>query len=116
MGGAIAWLMSDRDIPVTMVDLEWDFVRKGFQSAKGIYDELKAAGRIDERHVGLKMLKISGSTDYGHLAGKDLVVEAIVERLDVKRRPSRAPRRPSASRRYSPRTRRRSPYPRWRPR
>ena len=85
MGGAIAWLMSDRDIPVTMVDLQWDFVRKGFQSAKGIYDELKAAGRIDERQVGLKMLKISGSTDYGHLAGKDLVVEAIVERLDVKR-------------------------------
>ncbi len=85
MGGAIAWLLSDRDIPVTMVDLEWDFVRKGFESAKGVYDELRRAGKTDERNVGLKMHKISGSTDYGHLAGKGLVVEAIVERLDVKR-------------------------------
>jgi 3-hydroxyacyl-CoA dehydrogenase / enoyl-CoA hydratase / 3-hydroxybutyryl-CoA epimerase len=86
MGGAIAWLLGNYEVPVTMVDLDWEFIRRGFQSANGIYKQLLDLKKIDVRIIGLAMQRISGSTDYNHLAGKDIVIEAIVEKLDIKQK------------------------------
>ncbi len=86
MGGKIAWLFSKADIPVVMKDISWDAVQKGFESAYGVYKELGSKGRLDARQVNLKMHMISGAVDYGGLGSPDLVIEAVVENLAVKKK------------------------------
>jgi 3-hydroxyacyl-CoA dehydrogenase/enoyl-CoA hydratase/3-hydroxybutyryl-CoA epimerase len=84
MGGRIAWLFSSKDIPVVMKDIAWDAVHKGYQSAKEVYDQLLKRRKFDSRQVNLKLNMIHGAVDYRSLGHPDIVVEAVVERLDVK--------------------------------
>ncbi|MFW5695801.1 MAG: 3-hydroxyacyl-CoA dehydrogenase NAD-binding domain-containing protein, partial [Alkalispirochaeta sp.] len=85
MGGRIAWLFSNKDIPVVMKDIAWDAVHKGYQSAKDVYDQLKQRRKLDDRQVNLKLNQIHGAVEYRSLGHPDIVVEAVVERLDVKK-------------------------------
>ena len=85
MGGRIAWLFSSRDIPVVMKDINWEAVHKGYQSAKEVYDQLKKRRKYDGREVNLKLNHIHGTVEYGSLGRPGFVVEAVVERMDVKR-------------------------------
>lgn len=84
MGGRIAWLFSSRDIPVVMKDIAWDAVHKGYQSAKDVYDHLVARRKLDIREVNLRLNHIHGAVDYASIGRPDVVVEAVVERMDVK--------------------------------
>ena len=86
MGGRIAWLFSYRDIPVTMKDIAWDAVQKGYNSARDVYGQLKKIGKLDEREAGLKLHKIHGTVDYESFGTPDFVVEAVVENLEVKKK------------------------------
>ncbi|MEX2444124.1 MAG: 3-hydroxyacyl-CoA dehydrogenase NAD-binding domain-containing protein [Alkalispirochaeta sp.] len=85
MGGRIAWLFSNKDIPVVMKDIAWDAVNKGYQSAKEVYDQLKQRRKLDDREINLKLNQIHGAVEYHSLGHPDIVVEAVVERLDVKK-------------------------------
>ena len=85
MGGRIAWLFSSRDVPVVMKDIAWDAVHKGYQSAREVYDQLRARGKYDDREVNLKLNAIHGAVSYESIGRPDVVVEAVVERMDVKR-------------------------------
>lgn len=85
MGGGIAWLFSQAGIPVRLKDVSWPAVMAGLQSIAGLYHELEARGRLDQRRIVLGMHKISGTLDYSGFGTVDLVVEAIVEDLEAKR-------------------------------
>lgn len=85
MGGRIAWLFSNRDIPTVMKDINWDAVHKGYQSAKEVYDYLTSRRKLDARGVNLKLNHIHGAVDYAALGMPDIVVEAVVERMEVKK-------------------------------
>ncbi len=85
MGGRIAWLFSSRDIPVVMKDIAWDAVHKGYQSAKDVYDQLVAKRKLDAREVNLRLNHIHGAVDYASIGRPDVVVEAVVERMEVKK-------------------------------
>ena len=84
MGGRIAWLFSKNDIPVVMKDIALDAVHKGYQSAKSVYDVLQKKRKLDAREAMLKLDLIHGTTEYAALGRPDVVVEAVVERMDVK--------------------------------
>ncbi|MCG8478098.1 MAG: 3-hydroxyacyl-CoA dehydrogenase NAD-binding domain-containing protein [Spirochaetales bacterium] len=86
MGGRIAWLFSNNDIPTVMKDINWEAVHRGYQSAKEVYDYLKSRRKLDDRRVNLKLNHIHGAVDYAAVGMPDLVVEAVVERIDVKKR------------------------------
>lgn len=86
MGGKIAWLFTKADMPVVMKDIAWDPVQKGFSEARKIYDYLKSRGKYDDREVNLKMHHLTGSVDYASIGDPDIVIEAVVERLDVKKK------------------------------
>ena len=85
MGGRIAWLFSSKDIPVVMKDINWDAVHKGYQSAKEVYDYLKKRRKYDDREVNLKLNEIHGAVEYASIGRPDVVVEAVVERMDIKK-------------------------------
>ncbi len=86
MGGRIAWLFSYRDIPVTMKDIAWDAVQKGYNSAREVYGQLKKIGKLDEREARLKLHKIHGTIEYESFGSPDFVIEAVVENLEVKKK------------------------------
>ncbi|MBN4066653.1 enoyl-CoA hydratase/isomerase family protein [Simkania negevensis] len=85
MGGGIAWLFSYRGIPVHMKDLSWEFLSKGFRSANDIYRQLVKIKKIDGRQAALKMHAITASTEYSGFHDRDIVVEAVIEEINIKK-------------------------------
>ncbi len=85
MGGRIAWLFTKYDIPVVMKDIAWDAVQKGYSAALEIYTELVKRKRFERRESGLKMHHLHGILDYRSLGNPQVVVEAVVENLNVKK-------------------------------
>ena len=85
MGGGIAWLLSYRDIQVRLKDIAWGAVAKGYEAAYAVYKQLLKRRRITPAQVSQKLLKIAGTTSYHGFKKTDVVVEAIVENMDVKK-------------------------------
>lgn len=84
MGSAIAWLFSNRDIPVRMKDIDWKIVGKGFGAAHAIYAKLIKERKLKPNEASLKFHRISGTTDYSGFKQVELVIEAAVESLELK--------------------------------
>lgn len=85
MGGGIAWLFSSRDVDIRMKDINWDAVGLGYSHAKGIYNQMVKKRILKPYEADQKFHKIGGTVDYRGFKGSDLIVEAAVENLDVKR-------------------------------
>lgn len=84
MGSGIAWLFTNKDIPVRMKDIDWTAVGKGMGAAYGIYAKMVKDRRLKSSEASLKYHKLSGSIDYSGFNKCDLVVEAAVESLELK--------------------------------
>jgi len=85
MGGGIAWLFASNQIPVRMKDIAWEAIGKGFSSASQAFGELVKRRRLEARVADLAMHRITGTIDFSGFASLDLVIEAIVEKVAVKR-------------------------------
>ncbi len=86
MGGGIGWLLSSVGISVRLKDVQWEAIAKGFSSASKIYDKLVKIKKKTAREVGLSMQLISGTTDYSGFQKTDIVIEAIVEDITIKKK------------------------------
>ena len=86
MGGGIAWLFSNKNIPVRIKDLNWDAIAMGFASAHKIYGQLKKIRKIKDKGILTKMSFISASTHFSGFQKANVVVEAIVENIDIKKK------------------------------
>lgn len=85
MGGAIAWLLSYRDIDVRMKDLTLKNLANGYKAAREIYAQLERLKKIESRVSGLKMHRITSATDYSGFDRSDFVIEAVAEDLGIKK-------------------------------
>ena len=85
MGGGIAWLMSYRGLPVRMKDISWDALAAGYAQAGEYFAQLKKRRRIDQGKIERAMNRIGGSVDYLGFNRVDLVVEAVLEDLQIKK-------------------------------
>jgi 3-hydroxyacyl-CoA dehydrogenase/enoyl-CoA hydratase/3-hydroxybutyryl-CoA epimerase len=85
MGGGIAWLFSKNNMSVRLKDLEWEAVSKGYQTASTYYGQMKKIRKIKEDQIRVKMNNIAGTIDYKGFKKIDVVVEAIVENIKVKK-------------------------------
>ncbi|HSM03280.1 MAG TPA: 3-hydroxyacyl-CoA dehydrogenase NAD-binding domain-containing protein [Longimicrobiales bacterium] len=85
MGGGIAQLAADNDIHVRMKDIREDAVAGGLEHARGLFDRQVQRRRMTPRQAEEAMGRVTGTLEYDGFGGLDLVVEAVVERLDVKR-------------------------------
>jgi 3-hydroxyacyl-CoA dehydrogenase / enoyl-CoA hydratase / 3-hydroxybutyryl-CoA epimerase len=84
MGGGIAWLFSNANIPVRMKDISWKFIASGYRAISDVYNELKKIKKLDDREINLKMHKVSSAVDYSGFSNADVVIEAIIEDKDIK--------------------------------
>ena len=84
MGNGIAQVAATAGYEVVMRDIEAAYVERGLDSIDDSLARLDEKDRLDEA-PGAVRDRIEGTTDLGDLAAADLVVEAAVEDLDVKR-------------------------------
>ncbi|MBY0369988.1 enoyl-CoA hydratase/isomerase family protein [bacterium] len=85
MGGGIAQLFAAKNVRVRMKDINWDAIAKGFQAAQKIFYKQVQRKKMRKNEFDNAMARIEGSTSYAGFKGLDLVVEAVVENIDVKK-------------------------------
>ena len=78
-------LAAYRGIRVRMKDIHHDAVASGLEHAKKLFSGLVKRRRLRRREADQKMTLISGGLGYEGFIRQDLVVEAVVEKMDVKR-------------------------------
>jgi 3-hydroxyacyl-CoA dehydrogenase/enoyl-CoA hydratase/3-hydroxybutyryl-CoA epimerase len=85
MGGGIAQLGASRGIRVFMKDIDHAAVTGGLRHAKSLFDKSVKRRRMSRREAAQQLELISGGLEYHGLSNADLVIEAIVEKMSVKK-------------------------------
>ena len=86
MGGGVAQLLSNRGIWARLKDINHDSIAKGLQAAGKLYQQAVKSRRMSKADADVCMSRISGTLDYSGFKTVDLVIEAVVENMDVKRK------------------------------
>jgi 3-hydroxyacyl-CoA dehydrogenase / enoyl-CoA hydratase / 3-hydroxybutyryl-CoA epimerase len=85
MGGGVAQLAAYRGFTVRMKDIKPDAIALGLRHAQQAFDKSVKRRRLDRREARRMMQRISPTLDYSGFGNVDLVIEAVVERMDVKK-------------------------------
>jgi len=86
MGAGIAQVSARAGFDVVIRDMEDRFVENGLATIKSNLDRTVSKGKLDQVEADAVLSRISGTTDLTKAAGDaDLVIEAIIEVMDVKR-------------------------------
>lgn len=86
MGGGIAQLISFYDLPVRIKDLNYTALANGLKAAKEVFDYAVKKRRLKLHQEQFKMGLISPTINYSGFSNVDLVIEAVVEDINIKRR------------------------------
>ncbi len=84
MGAGIAFVAAKVGIPVVLLDSTVEAAERGKAHAQGLLDKAVKRGRSTAEKRQALLALITPTTDYGLLAGCDLVVEAVFEDRAVK--------------------------------
>jgi 3-hydroxybutyryl-CoA dehydrogenase len=85
MGSGIAQVAAAAGWRVTLQDVDDPAVRRGLDAVRASLERFAAKGQLPADEVEATLGRIEPTTDLGSAAGADIVVEAVFERLDVKR-------------------------------
>ena len=85
MGGGIAMNFANAGIPVTLIEVKQDALDRGLSVIRKNYERTASRGGITAADVEKRMGLISGSLDMNALATVDMVIEAVFERMDIKK-------------------------------
>src|SRR5271165_1172442 len=86
MGGGIAMCFANAGIPVTLVETGRDLLQKGLDRVAANYRTTVSRGGLAAEEMERRMGLITGVTELEAVAGADVVVEAVFEEMDIKRR------------------------------
>jgi len=86
MGGGIAWAFANKDVPIRMKDLNWEAVGLGLQQAGEVFGKAMKRRKLTKNQFMSKMAHISGTLDFAGFKSLDVVVEAVVENMDIKKK------------------------------
>ncbi|HZZ31823.1 MAG TPA: 3-hydroxyacyl-CoA dehydrogenase NAD-binding domain-containing protein [Phenylobacterium sp.] len=82
MGGGIAMNFLNAGIPVTIVEVQEAALARGLDVIRKNYERSRSAKPEETEQ---RMALLSGSLDFDKLADCDLIVEAVFERMDIKK-------------------------------
>lgn len=86
MGGGIAMVFANAGLPVTLVDINAEALAKGRATIEKNYGVSVQRGSMPPAKADAAAARIMGATDYAALADVDLVVEAVFETMELKKR------------------------------
>jgi 3-hydroxyacyl-CoA dehydrogenase len=84
MGGEIAHVIANAEIPVILKDVDQKFVDQGLQKARSLWQGRVDAGKLASEEAERKLALITGATDYAGFGDVDFVIEAVPERMEIK--------------------------------
>ncbi|QNO13894.1 3-hydroxybutyryl-CoA dehydrogenase [Alkalicella caledoniensis] len=86
MGAGVAQILAQAGHEVIIRDLKDEFVQKGIATVGKNLDRLVQKEKITQEKKVDILEKISGTTDITLLSDVDLVIEAVVENMDIKKK------------------------------
>lgn len=84
MGGGIAQLLAYNDLGVRLKDIRSEALSDGLRHARGLFGKAVQRHRMRRRQADRKMDLIGPTLDYSGFHNVELVIEAVVERMDAK--------------------------------
>jgi 3-hydroxyacyl-CoA dehydrogenase len=85
MGGGIAMNFANVGIPVKMLELKEEALEKGLGLIRRNYENSAKKGKLSQEQVEQRMALLTGTTSYADLSNADLVIEAVFEKMSVKK-------------------------------
>ncbi|WP_380678122.1 3-hydroxyacyl-CoA dehydrogenase family protein [Salinigranum sp. GCM10025319] len=85
MGNGIAQVAAAAGYDVVMRDIETEFVEKGLDAIDDSLSRFVSKEKLSETEADAARDRITGTTDLDDLAAADLVVEAAVENMEIKK-------------------------------
>jgi 3-hydroxyacyl-CoA dehydrogenase len=86
MGGGIAICFANAGLPVTVLDTSQEALDRGLAVIGKTYDSMVKRGRVTAAEKDQRMGLIRGTLKYTDLADADVVIEAVFESIDLKRK------------------------------
>jgi 3-hydroxybutyryl-CoA dehydrogenase len=87
MGAGIAQVAAEAGFDVTLRDIEERFVQGGLNTIKKNYERAISKGKMSKEQAGGFLARVKGVVNVGDaVRGVDLVIEAIIENMDLKKR------------------------------
>ncbi len=85
MGSGIAQTCATAGFDVVSLEIDQKYIDKGFAGIRKSLDKFSAKGTLKEP-VDQILSRLKGTTKKDDLAGCDIIIEAIIENLDEKRK------------------------------
>jgi 3-hydroxyacyl-CoA dehydrogenase/enoyl-CoA hydratase/3-hydroxybutyryl-CoA epimerase len=86
MGSGIAQVIADKaDVNVRMKDVNWQALGSGMKAASRVWKKKAERGRMTRGEMSRKLAKITTSTDWSGFHHVDVVIEAVLEKLELKK-------------------------------
>ena len=86
MGGGIAIAFANAGVPVTLLDANEPGLTKGLATVDATFESMVKRGRIDAAEKARRLGFITGSLKYADLATADVLIEAVFESMDLKKK------------------------------
>jgi 3-hydroxyacyl-CoA dehydrogenase/enoyl-CoA hydratase/3-hydroxybutyryl-CoA epimerase len=84
MGAGIAYVSARNGIEVVLKDVSLEAAEKGKAYSKKLLDKAVSRGKLTQEKADEVLARITPTADYADLAGCDLVVEAVFEKVSLK--------------------------------
>lgn len=85
MGGGVAYQSASKGTPILMKDINEPALQLGLDEATKLLSGQLKRGRINEQQMAKTLTQITPTLSYGDFNRADLVVEAVVENVNVKK-------------------------------
>ena len=85
MGGEIAHVIANADIPVVLKDVDEAAGQQGVDKARSLWQAQVDEGKLDGAELERRLGLITVTTDYDGFGDVDFVIEAVPERMEIKR-------------------------------
>jgi 3-hydroxyacyl-CoA dehydrogenase/enoyl-CoA hydratase/3-hydroxybutyryl-CoA epimerase len=86
MGGGIAQIVADKsDAAIRMRDINWKALAGGMKAAARVWRRKVERRRMTRGEMQRKLARITTTTDWSGFQHADMVIEAVVENLEIKR-------------------------------
>ena len=85
MGGGIAQLLAYRGFTARMKDIKPEAIGLGLKHASDAFEKAVKRRRLERREAQRMMQRISPTLDYSGFGAVELIIEAVIEKLDVKK-------------------------------
>ncbi len=86
MGGGIAMCFANAGIPVTIVEASKDALTRGLDVIAKNYSTSVKRGSLSAAEMERRNGLMQGSTDFAAVADADIVIEAVFEEMDIKKK------------------------------